>query len=79
MPEERFRPVVGANFAWIYGDSVDETLAVAPELGFKWYLSSTAFLTFLAEYRFFFDSASDAGSAFEDGQFAYSLGFGYRF
>jgi hypothetical protein len=77
--EDRFRPVVGANFGWVYGDSVKETLAAAPELGFKWYLSSTAFLSFLAEYRFFFDSASDATDAFDDGQFAYSLGFGYRF
>ena len=33
----------------------------------------------MAEYQFFFDKASSASGAFDDGQFVYTLGVGFRF
>jgi hypothetical protein len=73
-----FRPVIGANFGWVYGDTVKETLAAAPEAGVKWYLTDTAFLFFLAEYQFFFEDAGDADDTFDDGSFVHTMGIGVR-
>ncbi len=71
-----FQPMLGANFGWVYGDTVNETLAAAPEAGFKYFLFDRVFLQLLAEYQFFFEEADNADDAFQDGQFVYSLGFG---
>jgi hypothetical protein len=78
LGEGAFRPVVGANFGWVYGDTVKETLAAAPEAGVKWYLTDTAFLFFLAEYQFFFEDADDADDTFDDGSFVHTIGIGVR-
>ena len=74
--DENWRPFIGANFGWVYGDTVDETLAAAPELGFKWFFMDRVFLQALAEYQFFFEDADDADDAFSDGQWIYTLAFG---
>jgi hypothetical protein len=76
--EGRFRPLIGANLGYVYGDSVNETFAAAPEAGFKWYMTPTAFVFMLAEYQFFFEDADDANDAFDDGSFVYSLGVGFH-
>ena len=76
--DEAIRPVLGANFGWVYGDTVDETLAAAPEAGVKWYLTESAFLFFLLEYQFFFEDADEADDSFEDGSFVHTLGLGVR-
>lgn len=72
----KFRPLVGANFGWVYGDGVNETLAAAPEVGFKYFVADGVFLQLLGEYQFFFEDADGATDAFDDGQWIYSLGFG---
>ena len=72
-------PFIGANFGVVYGDTVDETLAAAPEAGLKWFLQDEAFLLAMAEYQFFFDNASELGDNFDDGQFVYTVGFGLLF
>lgn len=79
LPMGRFRPFLGANFGWVYGDSIDDTLAAAPEVGFKYYIHDDAFIMGIAEYQFFFEDAGDADDAFDDGQFVYGLGIGLRF
>jgi len=72
-------PYVGANIGYVYGDSVNDTWEAAPEAGIKYYVNSTTFVYFSAEYQFFFDSGDDAEDAFSDGQFLYTLGIGFRF
>ncbi|MEM7201138.1 MAG: hypothetical protein AAF628_12770 [Planctomycetota bacterium] len=79
IPLGRLYPFIGANFGWVYGDTVDETLAGAPEAGFKYFLKDDAFLQATAEYQFFFEDTESFGDGFEDGQFVYSLGFGLLF
>jgi hypothetical protein len=76
---EAWQPFVGGNFGYVYGDLVNDTFEAAPEIGVKWFVNSTTFIMLMAEYQFFFDSASNAGNGFDDGQFLYTLGIGFRF
>lgn len=72
-------PYIGANIGYVYGDAVAEGFAAAPEAGLKLYVSPQTFVFIAAEYQFFFEDTDDADDAFEDGQFLYSLGIGFRF
>jgi hypothetical protein len=74
-----FRPVLGASFGRVYGDTVRETWVAGPEAGFKLYIKRDVFLELLAEYQFFFEHGDQANDAFDDGSFVYSLGFGVNF
>jgi hypothetical protein len=76
---EALQPFVGGNFGYVYGDAVNDTFEAAPEAGVKWFVNSTTFIFGMAEYQFFFDKGSNAGSGFNDGQFVYTLGVGFRF
>ena len=76
---EAWQPFVGGNFGYVYGDAVSDTFEAAPEAGIKWFVNSTTFVFAMVEYQFFFDQADEADSAFEDGQFLWSLGIGFRF
>ena len=75
--EGPLRPLLGVNFGWVYGDTVDETLAAAPEAGLKWFVTPEAFVFGLAEYQFFFEDTDEADDAFEDGSFVYTFGIGF--
>ena len=76
---EALQPFVGGNFGYVYGDVVNDTFEAAPEGGIKWFVNSTTFIFAMAEYQFFFDSGDEADDSFEDGQFVYTLGIGFRF
>jgi len=76
---EALQPFVGGNFGYVYGDAVNDTFEAAPEGGVKYFVNSTTFIFAMVEYQFFFDSADNAGDSFEDGQFVYTLGIGFRF
>ena len=76
---EAWQPFVGGNFGYVYGDAVNDTFEAAPEAGVKYFVNSTTFIFAMVEYQFFFDSADDADSSFDDGQFLWSLGLGFRF
>ena len=76
---EAWQPFVGGNFGYVYGDAVSDTFEAAPEAGIKWFVNSTTFVFALVEYQFFFDEADEADNAFEDGQFLWTLGIGFRF
>jgi len=76
---EAWQPFVGANFGYVYGDAVNDTFEAAPEAGIKFFVNSTTFIFAQVEYQFFFDQADEADNAFEDGQFLWSLGIGFRF
>lgn len=79
FPTGNFRPFVGLNFGWVYGDTVNETMEGAPEAGVKYYVQDAAFLYGMAEYQFFFDDAGGVDEGFENGQFVYSIGIGLMF
>lgn len=76
---QRWRPFLGVNFGYLYGDNVNDTWIAGPEGGIKYFLTPEAFLHALVEYNFTFDDADQADEAFDDGRFVYSLGFGIRF
>jgi hypothetical protein len=75
----RWRPFVGANIGFVYGQGVSDTWEAAPEAGLKYFVNDTTFLYGTVEYQFFFRDAGDADNAFNDGQFVYTLGIGFRF
>ena len=75
----RWQPYVGANVGYVYGDGVTDSWLAAPEAGIKFFVNSTTFIFAQVEYQFFFDQADEADNAFEDGQFLWSLGIGFRF
>ena len=75
---EAWQPFVGGNFGYVYGDAVNDTFEAAPEVGVKWFVNSTTFVFAMAEYQFFFDKGS-GNNSFNDGQFLYTLGIGFRF
>jgi len=74
----RFQPFIGANIGYIYGDSVNDTWAAAPEAGIKYYVTEAGrtFIFAMAEYQIFFRDAEDAD--FDDGQFVYTVGIGFN-
>jgi len=74
-----FQPFIGVNIGYVYGDAVDETFEAAPEAGAKFFVKPETFIFVLAEYQFFFEDADEADTAFEDGQFVYTLGIGFLF
>jgi outer membrane protein W len=74
----RWQPYIGGNIGYVYGDGVSDTWEAAPEAGIKFFVNSTTFIQFSAEYQFFFDKGSDASEAFSDGQFVYGLNIGFR-
>jgi len=76
---EALQPFVGGNFGYVYGDAVNDTFEAAPEAGVKWFVNSTTFLFGMAEYQFFFDSGNSVSGSFDNGQFVYTLGIGFRF
>jgi len=77
----RFQPFVGANIGYVYGDIVRDTFEAAPEVGIKYFVNDTTFIYGMAEYQFFFRNADtdEVEEAFEDGQFVYTFGIGFRF
>ncbi|HEY7120337.1 MAG TPA: hypothetical protein VH475_27360 [Tepidisphaeraceae bacterium] len=72
----RWVPYIGANIGYVYGDGVHDSFEAGPEAGIKFFVNSTTFIRFGAEYEFFFDNGS--GNTFSDGQFIYGLGIGFR-
>jgi opacity protein-like surface antigen len=73
---DRFRPYIGANVGYIYGDLVTDQWIGGPEAGIKIYLQRKAFLYVSGEYNFFFESSDDIEDNWDDGRFVYAVGFG---
>jgi hypothetical protein len=76
---DRWRPFVGVNFGGIYGDGVTDTFASGLEAGIKYYVQPRTFIMGMLEWQWLFKSARDAGDAFDDGQFIYTLAIGFNF
>jgi hypothetical protein len=75
----RFRPFIGANLGYAYGESINETSTLAPEIGARWYVRDGAFVHFIAEYQFFFTKTEDRTEIFHDGALVYSIAVGVTF
>jgi hypothetical protein len=78
VPLGKFVPYFGANLGYVYGDTIADSMMGGPEVGAKLYLQDDAFLQIGAEYQFFFDKGDSLETAFDDGQFLYTLGMGLR-
>ncbi len=76
--DQRFIPYVGAEIGYLYGDGTNDTFAAGPEAGVKAYVNDTTFIYGSVLYEFLFDSAGDADSQLDDGQFVYGVGIGFR-
>lgn len=76
--DQRLIPFVGATVGYLYGDDTGETFAAGPEAGVKYYVNDTTFLFGSVAYDIFFDESGDFDSSFDDGQFVYGLGIGFR-
>lgn len=72
-------PFLGVSLGYLYGDAVSDTWAAGPEVGLKWFVNDTTYITALIEYEFFFDNGNEINDAFDDGRFVYSLGIGFKF
>ena len=73
-----FRPYIGANIGYLYGDGVEEQFIAGPELGLKAFITPKAFVYVNAEYQILFDDADQVNDNFNDGRFVYSLGLGFK-
>jgi hypothetical protein len=76
-----FAPFIGANIGYVYGDLVKDQFIAGPEAGLKLYFHENhdVFIYGRIEYQFFFEDSDQADDAFEDGQFVYAIGVGFRF
>ena len=74
-------PFIGANIGYTYGDLVDDQFIAGPEAGLKIYVGDDhdTFIFGRVEYQFFFEDSDEAEDAFDDGQFVYTIGVGFRF
>jgi hypothetical protein len=79
LPQSRWRPFVGVNVGYIYGDSVNNTATIGPELGLKYFVNDTTFIIAQTEYQVFIDSGDDVSEAFDDGAFQHTIGLGFIF
>jgi len=74
----RFWPFVGASLGYVYGDAVKDTWVAGPEAGLRYFVNETTFILGMVEYEFFFEDSDEAGDAFDDGRFVYTLAMGFR-
>ena len=74
----RIQPFIGGNVGYVYGDDVSDSLEYAPEAGVKYFVNTTTFVYFRAEYQFF-SRFSGASNSSDDRQVVYGLGIGFRF
>jgi hypothetical protein len=74
-------PFIGVMFGYVYGDLVNDQFIAGPEAGVKLHVGDDqdTFIFGRVEYQFFFEDEDEAEDAFEDGQFVYTLGVGFRF
>ena len=74
----RWQPFVGAQLGFHYGDQFRDTWSMGPEAGVKYFMSDNAFVYGQIGYDWFLRNAGDAAGNFNDGQFVYGVGIGFR-
>lgn len=73
----RFWPFAGANLGYIYGHNVSDSWGAGLEGGLKFFVNNTTFLLGMVEYQWLFSGSGD--NSFDDGQWVYVLGVGFKF
>jgi hypothetical protein len=75
-----YRPYLGANLGYIYGDDdvVDDTGAAGLELGLKLYVLKKTYINFGVEYSWLFDDTKDFDNKSNDGLYLYNIGVGFN-
>ena len=76
--DHRWAPFIGGNVGYFYGDTVSDSFEYGPEVGLKYFVNSTTFLYFRAEWQFF-QHFSGASNSSDDQQIVYGIGIGFRF
>lgn len=76
---EYMRPFVGVSIGGIYGDDVSDSFMAGPEVGVKYWLNDSTFVTGMVEYSFLFKNDKGIDNNYDKGTFFYSLGLGYNF
>jgi len=75
----KWRPFVGLNIGGIYGDGVNDSGIMGPDIGVKYYVKPDTFVFLQTEYQYFFDDSDDVTDNFSEGAFAHSVGVGFSF
>lgn len=73
----RFWPFLGGNIGYNYGDDTADTWEVAAEGGLKFFVNNTTFILGRVEYQWFLND-DDSGTGFDDSQFVYTIGIGFK-
>ena len=74
-----WRPFLGANLGYNYGDRTEETFSAGPEAGLKYYVLDKTFIQGMVQYQFLFDDSDDVEDNYDDGVLYYSVGMGFNF
>ncbi len=77
--DSQWRPLLGANVGYVYGDNVNDSWGAGVEGGIKYYVRPRTFIYGLVEYAWLFDDAQDIDETFDDGRFNWSVGLGFNF
>jgi hypothetical protein len=77
--QNQFLPFIGANIGYVYGKNLRDTWEAAPEAGLKWFVGPDVFLFGMVQYQFFFRNGGGINGGFNNGQWVYTLGVGFRF
>lgn len=75
----RWRPFIGANIGMVYGEDVNDTGIIGPEVGVKYFVNNTTFVLAQTEYQYFWDKGSEITDNFDDGAFVHTIGLGFIF
>lgn len=70
---DQWRPFVGANVGYAYGDLTDDSWIASLEGGVKYYVNDSTFIFGIVEYQFLLEES------FSDGGWVYGLGIGFNF
>jgi len=72
----RLWPFGGVSVGYVYGGGVADSWEMGLEGGASYFVNTTTFILGRIEYQWFLDNNSDGG--FEDGQWVYTIGIGFR-
>jgi len=73
-----FKPFIGGNIGWVYGDEIEDQFTTGPEVGLKYFANENLFIYGMMEYGFLFNSSNEMDDNFDDGRYVYTVGIGYR-
>ena len=73
----RFWPFAGASLGYVYGDNVTDSWEAGLEGGLKFFVNSTTFILGRLEYQWFLNG-HHAEDGFNNGQWFYTIGIGFR-